>query len=319
MQLFVPRLTLRRYCCRYRWPQDNTVQVYVFLSLAAMMGVTNARAAEGSSDYDTLDLIVVGLIVIVALGIVARSAIIRALAPCLAQREARAEQEDQEGVTVGSEGNEAANTDHNRTRTSMTSSQEQKPKPPSLARARAASDLRRQQMTLSDDSVSHHGGLTRAATVSNPLDRTNSRPRPPPLPTPTQQPPSAEAIFAQIARDGGESITAHDLVQWWVSHEPAGTVTSRVPTIQAQLDDAQMEPHDTLDYSDYEYVLEEVRTAEHAEREDDSGKQYVVHTPSGKTDWALPTLNAWLHDLYQSTPPSLVPPAQIESDDEVHV
>ena len=142
MQLFVPRLTLRRYCCRYRWPQDNTVQVYVFLSLAAMMGVTNARAAEGGSDYDTLDLIVVGLIVIVALGIVARSAIIRALAPCLAQREARAEQEDQEGVTVGSEGNEAANTDHNRTRTSMTSSQEQKPKPPSLARARAASDLR---------------------------------------------------------------------------------------------------------------------------------------------------------------------------------
>ena len=139
----------------------------------------------------------------------------------------------------------------------------------------------------------------RAAVVKLTAVRTLGRP-PPALPL------SARAVFEQIDRDVDGRITARELLTWWTSHESAALDSSRLPTMQAQLGDANVEPDDMMDYTDYEYVLEKMREAEYTEHEDATGRKYVVHTASRTSAWALPTVNVWLHDLFTSTPPGLL-------------
>ena len=61
--------------------------------------------------------------------------------------------------------------------------------------------------------------------------------------------------------------------------------------MQDSLDEAELAPTDTLDFSEYELVLAEIRDAEYESYIDGDGKEFFVHALSGKSVWRYPTLN----------------------------
>ena len=131
---------------------------------------------------------------------------------------------------------------------------------------------------------------------------------------------AVEAIFEELDSKSAPTgtITPDEITGWWASAEPpdkfdaksgqpqAVTSYSRVDSLRKTLDELISTPGERMDRDDFEGVLEILLQEDFEEVSDSStGKVHYLNKVNRKTRWTLPSVEDWLTELHNATPPQL--------------